>query len=852
MSADELTAPGAPPARQVIDRAADTDHVLPQVKEFSGAGSIRFGVRFRLVAAFAVLSVFAAAASTFALYTFDQYRIGFDELASNKLPALTAASELAQRSEKFSANAPALAAVESHFARQAVAQELNRQLESLNRVSDYMERLSSEGTSLEVLNWYKQVLGHNLDQLDAVVAQRIDAEAAVGRALTRLGIVSGRIHAFETPAALSLEDTEVGRETLWAWAASANGQVAALLSAATAENDVRLQQLRKDFSELQKQAQTSLAQLPTDYRRGPGVINDLLEHYGTGASNIFDVRKAQLDAAARVRRILIVNRQASENFVDASQKVFKRIEENVTREGAYFSALNTRNLDIFGIVTVLCLGGGVMTMLYINKSVISRLRRLSGSMRGRAAGQDIPLPTSGSDEIAEMARATQFFAASLETRERQMKSLLREFDGVLETIDYGVLFMDADLRAKICNRAYRDMWGIPEKMISANASLAELINYNKGRGLYNVPEAEFDAYVAMRAAAVRNGEIDPIESRRPDGRILRYQCSALPDGERMITYFDTTELRRQEEEARDAHRAAEVALRDLQQTQTRLIYAQKMAALGQLTAGIAHEIKNPLNFVNNFAGLSGELVDELKESVAPALAALDSTQRADFDETIAMLTGNLEKIAEHGRRADNIVKSMLEHSRGASGERRAVDLNALVDESLNLAYHGVRAHDQNFNITLEHDFDTALKPIELAPQDITRVFLNLFGNSFYAANKRAHGNGDVGFRAVLRVATRDAVDAVEIRVRDNGTGIPAEIRDKLFQPFFTTKPTGEGTGLGLSISYDIVTHQHGGTIEVNSEVGEFTEFTIRLPRGHSPPGKSSVAPLEPHGTKSVC
>jgi two-component system, NtrC family, phosphoglycerate transport system sensor histidine kinase PgtB len=168
MSADELTAPGAPPARQVIDRAADTDQVLPQVKEFSGAGSIRFGVRFRLVAAFAVLSVFAAAASTFALYTFGQYRIGFDELASNKLPALTAASELAQRSEKFSANAPALAAVESHFARQAVAQELNRQLESLNRVSDYMERLSSEGTSLEVLNWCKQVLGHNLDQLDAV------------------------------------------------------------------------------------------------------------------------------------------------------------------------------------------------------------------------------------------------------------------------------------------------------------------------------------------------------------------------------------------------------------------------------------------------------------------------------------------------------------------------------------------------------------------------------------------------------------------------------------------------------------------------------------------------------------
>ena len=184
-----------------------------------------------------------------------------------------------------------------------------------------------------------------------------------------------------------------------------------------------------------------------------------------------------------------------------------------------------------------------------------------------------------------------------------------------------------------------------------------------------------------------------------------------------------------------------------------------------------------------------------------------------------MLTGNLEKIAEHGKRADNIVKSMLEHSRGVSGERREVDLNDLIEEALNLAYHGARAQDQDFNITLERDYAQSLKPIELAPQEITRVFLNLFGNGFYAANKRARANGDGSFHPVLAVATREAEDAVEVRVRDNGTGIAPEIRDKLFQPFFTTKPTGEGTGLGLSISYDIVTQQHGGTITVESEPG---------------------------------
>jgi two-component system, NtrC family, sensor kinase len=291
------------------------------------------------------------------------------------------------------------------------------------------------------------------------------------------------------------------------------------------------------------------------------------------------------------------------------------------------------------------------------------------------------------------------------------------------------------------------------------------------------------------------------------------------------------ELAARGEEARRAHADAEAALADLRRAQDRLIQAEKMASLGQLTAGIAHEIKNPLNFVNNFAGLSVELLHELKEAAAPALAALDGDNLAEVDEIVGMLTGNLEKIAEHGRRADGIVKSMLEHSRGESGKRRPIDLNALVDEALNLAYHGVRAQDQSFNITLERDFPAAIAPLELVPQDVTRVLLNLIGNGFYAATKRLKDGAEPNFRPALKVTTRDLGEAVEIPVRDNGAGIMPEIRDKLFQPFFTTKPTGEGTGLGLSISYDIVTQQHGGTIAVDSRVGEFTEFAIHLPRG---------------------
>jgi signal transduction histidine kinase len=198
------------------------------------------------------------------------------------------------------------------------------------------------------------------------------------------------------------------------------------------------------------------------------------------------------------------------------------------------------------------------------------------------------------------------------------------------------------------------------------------------------------------------------------------------------------------------------------------------------------------------------------------------------------LTGNLQRIVEHGKRADNIVKSMLAHSRGGSGHVESVNLNTLVEESLNLAYHGARAQDQNFNVTIERAYGESVPPIALVPQDMTRVFLNLFGNAFYATNKRQREMKSADFLPTVWVATCALGDAVEVRVRDNGGGIPPEIRDKLFQPFFTTKPTGEGTGLGLSISYEIVTNQHRGAIEVSSLVGDFTEFIVRLPRRPSP------------------
>lgn len=269
------------------------------------------------------------------------------------------------------------------------------------------------------------------------------------------------------------------------------------------------------------------------------------------------------------------------------------------------------------------------------------------------------------------------------------------------------------------------------------------------------------------------------------------------------------------------------SLDDLRNTQDRLVQSEKLASLGQLTAGIAHEIKNPLNFVNNFSALSGDLVDELREMLGPS--TLDEKTRAEVDELTDLLKGNLAKVVQHGKRADSIVKNMLLHSREGSGEHRMVDVNVLIDESINLAYHGARAEKPGFNVTLARDFDPSASEADLYPQEITRVLLNLIGNGFYATSERK-AQSDEAYEPTLSATTRNLGDRVEIRIRDNGTGIPDDVKAKMFNPFFTTKPAGEGTGLGLSLSYDIVVKQHGGTIDVATEAGAFTEFTIVLPR----------------------
>jgi len=368
------------------------------------------------------------------------------------------------------------------------------------------------------------------------------------------------------------------------------------------------------------------------------------------------------------------------------------------------------------------------------------------------------------------------------------------------------------------------------KVYMAHASYDEAISYleqalTTAKGA-NLKYLMFDIYLALSEVYKKTGNYEQALSSYEQFHLHKEEVINLSASAKLKNLELTNRIEAEKRTA-EIHRLRHIELKktydQLQKTQQQLIQAEKMASLGELTAGVAHEIQNPLNFVNNFSEVSLELIEELREE------SQKETRDADQEaEILTVLEQNLAKIHHHGKRADSIVKDMLEHSRASGGEKQPVALNALADEYLRLSFHGFRAKDKSFTATLTTRFDEQLGEVNLVPQEIGRVLLNLYNNAFYATQNKL-SQADSGYQPELSVSTHLLDDKVEIKIRDNGSGIPKAVKDKIFQPFFTTKPTGQGTGLGLSISYDIITNGHSGEIHVDSKEGEYTEFTIQLP-----------------------
>jgi signal transduction histidine kinase len=613
-----------------------------------------------------------------------------------------------------------------------------------------------------------------------------------------------------------------------------------------------------------------------------------------GVNSIPELRLQELAIVAQATRNLTENTALSRDLTQAADRLVLIAKRDIAQANDEALAVQRFSSTVLIAAVALSLLGSIaIVWLYVGRSIVSRLTALSRGMLAIAEGNlATNIPTGGSDEIAEMggvveilrkntlernellierAQAADRLEKQVEERTIELARSVEELralgdvsQAVNSTIDLqtvlstiiskavqlsgteaGTIYAFDEARQEFQLRA---SYGMDEALVAAikdrNVRMGETLISRAAvqRSPLQVADIKHDSSSPVLDIIIRAGfrallAIPLLGADRIVGALVvrRKEPGEFPQstvnllqtfGAQSVLAIQNAHLF--DEVQSRTHELAK-SLEGLRTTQHRLVQTEKLASLGQLTAGIAHEIKNPLNFVNNFSAVSVELIDELREALARA--SLDNKLRAEISEIADMLQGNLNKVVQHGRRADSIVKNMLLHSRRGSGEHQPADINTVVEESLNLAYHGARAEKQDFNITLEKFFDPTAGEVDLFPQEITRVLLNLISNGFYAATKRKLEANGRDYEPTLAVLTKNLGDSVEIRIHDNGTGIPPEVKEKMFDPFFTTKPPGEGTGLGLSLSYDIIVKQHAGSIEVDTHPGEFTEFRIVLPRG---------------------
>ena len=840
-----------------------------QDRAFKRARVLRFGVAFRLLIAFAALTAFAAATSAIALYTFKKFGDGFDRIASSNLPALVTASNLAQRSQALAANAPNLAVADGHFARRAVSESLAKQLDEIAAAGKQLKELAPETEGIDDLARNETLLKGTLQKLDGLVADKLEADRVAANLMLRLRTLS--IQILEVGSQLARDQNNGALiDALGAWRAAADERVVILLSTASADTTIRLNRLHSEFAAAADRANAAREQLSPELISGIASLELPMAQYGNGTPNAFDVRKTQLTAASAVRGALLDTKDASAQFVASAEHIFADVQKDARAQNGFFKSLIYDYSRLFAFLSLLCLAGAGAVFFYVNRSVIQRIRKLSDSMRGSVDGHTTSMPITGNDEIADMAKAAEFFANSIAQREKGLRDSLQQLHALGEviqavnsTIDLETVLATIVAKATQLSNAdagaiyvfdeaaqefrLRATYGLEDAIVAAlrdshirlgQTGISEAV---ERRVPIQIPDVQYDPsitldiivragfrallYVPLLGSSSKIVGALVVRRKQP-GEFANSTIELLQTfaAQSVLAIENARLFKSVEERTRDLARS----LHDLRSAQDRLVQTEKLASLGQVTAGIAHEIKNPLNFVNNFSTVSVELIDELRQALS--VADLSDKLRAEINEIADMLQSNLDKVVQHGARADSIVKNMLLHSRPGSGEHRSIEINAMVDETLNLAYHGAKAEKQTFDISVEKSFDPTAGVVDLLPQEITRVLLNLISNGFYACSQREAKINGGDYEPRLLAATKNLGDRVEIKIRDNGIGIPPDVKEKMFDPFFTTKPPGEGTGLGLSISHDIVVKQHGGSIEVDTQPGEFTEIRVILPR----------------------
>jgi signal transduction histidine kinase len=612
-----------------------------------------------------------------------------------------------------------------------------------------------------------------------------------------------------------------------------------------------------------------------------------------GINSIPELRLQELGIVAQATRNLTENAALSRDLTQAANRLVSVANRDIVQANDEAFAIQRFSSTVLITAVVLSLLSSIVIVwLYVGHNIVSRLTALSRSMLAIAEGNlATNVPTGGSDEIAEMGGVVEVLRKN--TLERNELLIEREQTAVrlekqveertielarsveelralgdvsqavnstidLQTVLFTIISKAVQLSGTDAGTIYafddasqefqlRASYGMDEELVAAikdrNVRMGETLISQAAiqRCPIQVADATHESPSLVLDIIIRAGfraflAVPLLGADRIVGALVvrRKEPGDFPQGTvNLLQTFGAQSVlaiqnARLFDEVQSRTRDLAKSLDGLRATQDRLVQTEKLASLGQLTAGIAHEIKNPLNFVNNFSAVSVELIDELREALASA--SLAPQLRGEISEIADMLQDNLARVVQHGKRADSIVRNMLLHSRQGSGEHQPADINTVVEESLNLAYHGARAEKQDFNVTLEKSFDPTAGDVDIFRQEITRVLLNLISNGFYAATKRTLEANGRDYEPTLAVLTKNLGESVEIRIHDNGTGIPAEVKEKMFDPFFTTKPPGEGTGLGLSLSYDIIVKQHAGSIEVDTQPGEFTEFRIILPR----------------------